>query len=142
MIPQGRRSRDCGIGKTSSSSRRLAVIHEMKPAEIHTQSFLKGRVRLVVGDITHQRVDAIVNAANSTLTGWWRGRRRNPSSGGPSILEECRRFEAGCIPKGLPAGEAVITSCRKSAVTIRDSHCRANLWPAQWSRSRTSGRLL
>jgi len=32
-------------------------------------SFLNGRVIVVVGDITQQRVEAIVNAANSTLLG-------------------------------------------------------------------------
>ena len=33
------------------------------------QSFLGGRVTVIVGNITQQRVDAIVNAANSTLLG-------------------------------------------------------------------------
>ena len=34
-----------------------------------TQSFLGGRVRALVGDITREDVDAVVNAANSGLLG-------------------------------------------------------------------------
>ena len=67
-------------------------------------------MRLVVGDITRQAVDALVNAANSTLLG---GRGVDGAihrAGGPSILEECRHIRSGLYPEGLPAGEAVITT--------------------------------
>lgn len=85
------------------------MILEMKAAAIHKQTFLRDRVRLLVGDISHQMVDAIVNAANSTLLGGGGVDGAIHRAGGPSILEECRQIRRKLYPQGLPAGEAVIT---------------------------------
>jgi O-acetyl-ADP-ribose deacetylase (regulator of RNase III) len=68
-----------------------------------------GDVRLVVcqGDITRQDVDAVVNAANSSLLGGSGVDGAIHKAGGPAILEECKQIRAlqgGCAP-----GEAVIT---------------------------------
>ena len=82
----------------------------MKPAEIHTQKFLKDRVRLVVGDITQQKVDAVVNAANATLLGGGGVDGAIHRVGGAAILEECREIRRNQYPQGLPTGEAVITT--------------------------------
>ena len=73
-------------------------------------SFIAGRVKVIVGDITEQRVDAIVNAANSGLLGGGGVDGAIHRKGGAQILEECREIRRTVHPKGLPTGEAVITS--------------------------------
>ena len=73
-------------------------------------TFLGRRVRVLVGDITSQKVDAIVNAANSTLFGGGGVDGAIHRRGGPGILEECRKLRASRFPQGLPTGEAVLTS--------------------------------
>ena len=74
------------------------------------QSFLGNRVTIHVGDITQHKVDAIVNAANSTLMGGGGVDGAIHSSGGPKILEECQEIRRTRFPNGLPTGQAVITS--------------------------------
>jgi O-acetyl-ADP-ribose deacetylase (regulator of RNase III) len=72
--------------------------------------FLDGRLAIVVGDITQQEVDAIVNAANSTLLGGGGVDGAIHRVGGRQILEECRELRRTKYPHGLPAGEAAITT--------------------------------
>lgn len=74
------------------------------------QSFLAGRVLVVVGDITRQDVTAIVNAANSTLLGGGGVDGAIHAAGGPQILKECQEIRKTVYPDGLPTGQAVITS--------------------------------
>ena len=74
------------------------------------QSFLDGRVLIVVGDITQQRVTAIVNAANSTLLGGGGVDGAIHRVGGPQILNECEQIRKTIYPQGLPTGETVITT--------------------------------
>ena len=81
----------------------------MFPEQTKT-SFLGGRVSVLSGDITRQDVDAVVNAANSTLLGGGGVDGAIHRAGGPSILEECRELRRTRYPGGLPAGEAVMTS--------------------------------
>ncbi|HEX3560121.1 MAG TPA: O-acetyl-ADP-ribose deacetylase [Pyrinomonadaceae bacterium] len=73
-------------------------------------TFLGGRVRVVVGDITRQTSDAVVNAANSTLMGGAGVDGAIHRAGGPRILEECLEIRRTLYPAGLPTGEAVITT--------------------------------
>lgn len=68
------------------------------------------RVTLTQGDITDQAVDAIVNAANSSLLGGGGVDGAIHRRGGPEILEECKRLRSTLHPDGLPAGEAVLTT--------------------------------
>jgi O-acetyl-ADP-ribose deacetylase len=64
---------------------------------------------LVEGDITVQDVDAIVNAANSSLLGGGGVDGAIHRAGGPSILAECREIRRTTFPDGLPTGRAVAT---------------------------------
>ena len=72
-------------------------------------SFLNGRVTILVGDIAQQHVDAIVNAANSTLMGGGGVDGAIHYAGGPQILEECKEIRRTLFPNGLPTGEVVLT---------------------------------
>jgi len=74
------------------------------------QSFLGGRVRVFVGDITLHDVDAVVNAANSSLLGGGGVDGAIHFRGGPQIIEECREIRRARYPQGLPTSEAVLTS--------------------------------
>jgi O-acetyl-ADP-ribose deacetylase len=67
-------------------------------------------VQLVKADITDIEVDAIVNAANSSLMGGGGVDGAIHRKGGPKILEECKRVRVTEWPDGLPTGKAIITS--------------------------------
>ena len=73
---------------------------------------------LVRGDITQQEVDAVVNAANSSLMGGGGVDGAIHRRGGPEILAECRQLRDSQFPEGLPTGQAVATT--------------AGLLPARW----------
>ncbi len=79
------------------------------------ESFCDGRVTILVGDISQQQVDAVINAANASLMGGGGVDGAIHSAGGPQILEECKELRRTLYPKGLPTGEAVITSGGKLA---------------------------
>jgi len=75
-------------------------------------------VTLVLGDITAQEVDAVVNAANRSLLGGGGVDGAIHRRGGDAIIEACRRLRATTLPDGLAVGDAVATT--------------AGVLPARW----------
>ncbi len=71
------------------------------------------QISLIEGDITAQRVDAIVNAANSSLLGGGGVDGAIHRAGGPEILAACKELRATSYPDGLPTGDAVATTAGK-----------------------------
>ena len=67
-------------------------------------------IELVAGDLTEEKVDVLVNAANSSLLGGGGVDGKIHREGGPEILAECRALRAGRYGRGLAVGQAVATT--------------------------------
>ena len=67
------------------------------------------KVSVIIGDITRQEVDAVVNAANRELTGGSGVNGAIHKAGGAEIYRFCEELRATKYPDGLPAGQSAIT---------------------------------
>jgi O-acetyl-ADP-ribose deacetylase len=94
-------------------------------------------ILLVRGDITDQHVDAIVNAANSSLLGGGGVDGAIHRRGGPAILEACRALRASTHGRGLRTGRAVATTAGRL-----DAEYVIHTAGPVWSREEDRGDLL
>ncbi len=101
-------------------------------------SYLDARVIVKVGDLTAEDVDAIVNAANSTLLGGGGVDGAIHAAGGPDILAECREIRRTTYPDGLPTGLAVITTAGR----LRARHVIHTVGPIYGMAAKDQSRLL
>ncbi len=101
------------MGCCAATLTRSIVIQDRGGAMAELQTFLASRVLIRVGDITKEQVDAVVNAANSSLLGGGGVDGAIHRAGGPRILAECKEIRRLRYPDGLPTGQAVITTAGK-----------------------------
>lgn len=92
------------------------------------------QVAAVHGDITEQDVDAVVNAANSSLLGGGGVDGAIHRRGGPEILADCKQLRSSRYPDGLPTGQAVATTGGRLAARWV-IHTVGPVWSAQDDRS-------
>lgn len=95
------------------------------------------RITLVRGDITAEKVDAVVNAANSSLLGGGGVDGAIHRRGGPEILAACEDLRRSHYGKGLPTGRAVATTAGR----LPAEHVIHTVGPV-WSRDEDRSELL
>ncbi|MCP3759280.1 O-acetyl-ADP-ribose deacetylase [Streptomyces sp. TBY4] len=95
------------------------------------------RIKLVLGDITAEEADAVVNAANSSLLGGGGVDGAIHRRGGPEILAACEDLRRSHYGKGLPTGRAVATTAGR----LPAGHVIHTVGPV-WSRDEDRSALL
>ena len=84
-------------------------------------------IEAIEGDITTQRVNAIVNAAQSSLLGGGGVDGAIHRAAGPRLLAECRELRRATYPHGLPVGEAVATGAGCYLVVSERARARSEV---------------
>src|SRR5580765_4720042 len=74
-----------------------------------------GRIELVLGNIVEQAVDALVNAANTKLTGGGGVDGAIHRAAGPSLKSDCLLFAADESGRRCPTGEVRVTKAGELA---------------------------
>ncbi|CAM5625196.1 macro domain-containing protein [Streptomyces avidinii] len=95
------------------------------------------RITLVRGDITAEKADAVVNAANSSLLGGGGVDGAIHRRGGPEILAACEDLRRSHYGKGLATGKAVATTAGR----LPAGHVIHTVGPV-WSRDEDRSELL
>ncbi|MEU9300082.1 O-acetyl-ADP-ribose deacetylase [Streptomyces sp. NPDC048269] len=95
------------------------------------------RITLVLGDITTEKADVIVNAANSSLLGGGGVDGAIHRRGGPEILAACEDLRRSHYGKGLPTGRAVATTAGR----LPAGHVVHTVGPV-WSREEDRSAML
>ncbi|MEV0945056.1 O-acetyl-ADP-ribose deacetylase [Rhodococcus sp. NPDC049939] len=96
--------------RSGVTSERAAVQDRRNTQGVRTRTPV---INIVHGDITKQRVDAIVNATDSLLSGNGGVDRAIHRWGGPALPAACRRLRATTLPDGLAVGAAIATTAGK-----------------------------
>jgi O-acetyl-ADP-ribose deacetylase (regulator of RNase III) len=106
------------------------------------QTLLAKRVLIRVDDITKEQVDAIVNAANSTLLGGGGVDGTIHRASGPAILATRKNIRRLRYLDGLPIGQSVITTAGKMTAKHVIHTVGPVIWPRRQGQNGIVGGLL
>ena len=98
---------------------------------MNNTAYLNDKLIIKIADITQEKVDAIVNAANSSLMGGGGVDGAIHRKGGSLILDECKKIRRDKFPNGLPAGKAVITKAGNLPCN-HVIHTVGPIWNNEW----------
>ena len=88
-------------------------------------------IEIIQGDITHQSVDAIVNAANCSLLGGGGVDGAIHRAAGPELLAECRTLHGPVWHGGAHGEDELLASCYRSCLLLAaENGCKTVDFPS------------